>query len=85
MNHNKKFLAALTALSAALLFSHASMAAVSADQAATLKSTLTPLGGERAGNADGSVLLGLAVSPKSMLPTRTAVSEAIRMPAISLC
>ncbi|HGM4965047.1 DUF1329 domain-containing protein [Pseudomonas alloputida] len=55
MNHNKKFLAALTALSAALLFSHASMAAVSADQAATLKSTLTPLGGERAGNADGSI------------------------------
>lgn len=55
MNHNKKFLAALTALSAALLFFHASMAAVSADQAATLKSTLTPLGGERAGNADGSI------------------------------
>lgn len=84
MNHNKKFLAALTALSAALLFSHASMAAVSADQAATLKSTLAPLGGERAGRMAAS-LLGLAVSPKSMLPTRTAVSEAIRMPAISLC
>jgi len=30
-------------------------AAVSADEAAKLKSTLTPLGGERAGNKDGSI------------------------------
>lgn len=30
-------------------------AAVSVDQANTLKSTLTPLGGEKAGNADGSI------------------------------
>jgi hypothetical protein len=31
------------------------LAAVSADEAATLKTKLTPLGGERAGNADGSI------------------------------
>jgi hypothetical protein len=30
-------------------------ATVTADQAATLKTTLTPMGGERAGNADGSI------------------------------
>ena len=31
------------------------LAAVSADEAAQLKTTLTPLGGERAGNKDGSI------------------------------
>lgn len=41
-------------------------AAVSADEAAKLKSTLTPLGGERAGNAEGSIPVwngGLEKSP----------------------
>ena len=41
----------LTALACALLASHAALAA----DAASLGTTLTPLGGERAGNADGSI------------------------------
>ncbi|MBM7060672.1 DUF1329 domain-containing protein [Pseudomonas sp. UL073] len=40
---------------ALLLLSANAMAAVSADQAAQLGSTLTPTGAERAGNADGSI------------------------------
>ncbi|WP_435608419.1 DUF1329 domain-containing protein [Pseudomonas knackmussii] len=55
MKHNKKVVSLLTALSASLLFAHGAMAAVSADEAAKLKTTLTPLGGERAGSADGSI------------------------------
>ena len=41
----------LTALACALLASHTALAA----DAASLGTTLTPLGGERAGNADGSI------------------------------
>ena len=55
MKHNKKFVSLLTALSASLFFAHGAMGAVSADEAAKLKSTLTPFGAERAGNADGSI------------------------------
>lgn len=40
---------------AALDASHAARAAVSADEAAKLKTTLTPVGAERAGNADGTI------------------------------
>lgn len=40
---------------AALLAAVPAAAAVSADEAAKLKSELTPLGGERAGNKDGSI------------------------------
>ena len=43
------------AIAVAMTFSGAAMAAVSAQEAAKLKTTLTPLGGERAGNADGSI------------------------------
>ena len=55
MKHNKKIVCLLTALSASLLFAHGAVAAVSAEEAGKLKTTLTPLGGERAGNADGSI------------------------------
>ncbi len=60
MKHNKKIVCLLTALSASLLFAHGAVAAVSAEEASAeeagkLKTTLTPLGGERAGNADGSI------------------------------
>ena len=44
------------AVAAALLATSLSaVAAVSADEAARLKSELTPLGGEKAGNKDGSI------------------------------
>ncbi|MCF5722807.1 DUF1329 domain-containing protein [Pseudomonas syringae] len=55
MKHHNKIVSLLTALSASLMFAHGAMAAVSADEAAKLKTSLTPLGGERAGNADGSI------------------------------
>ncbi|MDF3865531.1 DUF1329 domain-containing protein [Pseudomonas denitrificans (nom. rej.)] len=55
MKHNKKVVSLLTALSASLLFAHGAFGAVSAEEAGKLKTTLTPLGGERAGNADGSI------------------------------
>lgn len=42
-------------LGALLAFGQASWAAVSAEEAARLKSELTPLGGEKAGNKDGSI------------------------------
>jgi hypothetical protein len=45
------FTALLTALAASLLFAQGVMAA----DASSLKTTLTPLGAERAGNADGSI------------------------------
>ena len=52
--HNNTFIAATLA---ALLMSvvGTACAGVSADEAATLKSTLTPMGAERAGNKDGSI------------------------------
>lgn len=46
---------ALSAFGAALLLAQPANAAVTADEAAKLGTTLTPLGGERAGNADGSI------------------------------
>lgn len=55
MKHNNKVVSLLTALSASLLLAHGAVAAVPAEQAAMLKTSLTPLGGERAGNADGSI------------------------------
>ena len=51
MNLRIKTLVALIALTVG----GAALAAVSADEAAKLKTTLTPLGAERAGNADGSI------------------------------
>jgi hypothetical protein len=47
--------AALLGATSPLLFSGLTYAAVSAEEAAKLKTTLTPLGAERAGNADGSI------------------------------
>jgi len=43
------------ALATALIGAQGTHAAVSADEAAKLKSTLTPLGAEKAGNKDGSI------------------------------
>ncbi len=52
INKNKSVLAATLAL---LLQSAVGVAAVSADKAAQLGSDLTPVGAEKAGNADGSI------------------------------
>jgi len=43
------------ALAAVLMGAQGAQAAVSADEAAALGKTLNPLGGEMAGNADGSI------------------------------
>ena len=51
MNAQTKTLAALVVLALA----GAAQAAVTADEAAKLKTTLTPMGAERAGNKDGSI------------------------------
>lgn len=52
----KMFGAAIgAALAATTLLGHPVLAAVSADEAAKLKTTLTPMGAERAGNADGTI------------------------------
>ncbi|GLK91213.1 DUF1329 domain-containing protein [Pseudomonas turukhanskensis] len=51
MQTRNHFTALLTALAASLLFAQGAMAA----DAASLKTTLTPLGAERAANADGSI------------------------------
>jgi hypothetical protein len=53
MTRSQSFHAA--ALAAALAAAPAAFAAVTADEAARLKRELTPLGAERAGNADGSI------------------------------
>ena len=45
----------MSLLSLMLMCAQQAVAAVSADEAAKLKSELTPLGAERAGNADGSI------------------------------
>jgi len=42
-------------IASTLLLSHISFAEVSSDEAATLKTTLNPFGGERAGNAEGTI------------------------------
>ncbi len=51
---SKRFFPRVAALSLALSASF-TMAAVTADEVAKLKTTLTPLGAEKAGNADGSI------------------------------
>jgi hypothetical protein len=45
----------LIALAAALAVTGSTWAAVGADEAAKLKTELTPLGAEKAGNKDGSI------------------------------
>lgn len=52
MMHNGKVAAAIAM---AILATSPTWAAVSAEEAAQLKTTLTPLGAERAGNKDGSI------------------------------
>jgi hypothetical protein len=48
-------LMACTVLAASMVAAYPAWAAVSADEAGKLKSSLTPLGGEKAGNKDGSI------------------------------
>lgn len=55
MSNKKRASFYLGALAAALLTAQSSFAAVSVDEAAKLSSTLTPIGAERAGNADGTI------------------------------
>jgi hypothetical protein len=65
--HRKHFLA----LALAAAFAAPASAAVSADEAAKLKTTLTPLGAERAGNKDGSIPAwdgGLTKAPAGYKP-----------------
>jgi hypothetical protein len=47
--------ATLTSIALLPLMGTAAQAAVTAEEAAQLKTTLTPLGGEKAGNKDGSI------------------------------
>lgn len=51
----KKIRHAATVLLSTMLFVHTAMAGVSQEEAERLKGELTPLGAERAGNADGSI------------------------------
>ena len=55
MKPNMKIAALAIALGFGSLLANATFAAVSAEQAATLKTTLTPMGAERAGNKDGTI------------------------------
>lgn len=83
MKHTYKIVSMLSALSAALLFAHGAMAAVSAEDAARLKTSLTPLGAERAGNASGSIPAGPAATPRPTRPIKRAASAVTRSPATS--
>lgn len=55
MNTRKRLTALLTVLASSLLIAQGAVAAVSPDEAAKLKTTLTPLGAERTGNAAGTI------------------------------
>lgn len=60
----KKLLSVLIKLAAASFFAPASaMAGVGAEEAAKLKSVLTPLGAEKAGNADGTIPAWIGAAP----------------------
>ncbi|MBF7729138.1 DUF1329 domain-containing protein [Pseudomonas sp. N040] len=71
-----------TAMAVSLLGMQAAQAAVSAEAAAALNSNLTPLGGEKAGNQDGSIpawsgVAGLAVSEQKIgdIPVQVFAGE----------
>ena len=67
--HTKKIIAmAVVSLFCLNQFAHAE---VSADEAAKLKSSLTPLGAEKAGNSDGSIPAWDGVAPKSTSKTKS--------------
>lgn len=51
----KSMIKPISVLLAATLFAGVAVAAVSAEEAAALKSTLTPVGAEKAGNKDGTI------------------------------
>jgi Protein of unknown function (DUF1329) len=55
MKPNMKIAALVIALGFEFLVSGSAMAAVSADEAAALKTTLTPMGAEKAGNSEGTI------------------------------
>lgn len=50
-----KFAATVVVMAISCVMAKSAVAEVAADEAAKLKTSLTPLGGERAGNADGSI------------------------------
>lgn len=62
---NMKYTVLAVAVVSVLAIGHGAMAAVSADEAAKLKTSLTPLGAEKAGNADGTIPAWSGVIPKS--------------------
>ncbi|MBC3953575.1 DUF1329 domain-containing protein [Pseudomonas triticifolii] len=55
MNTLKRVASLLTLVASSLLLAHSAFGAVSPEEAAKLKTTLTPLGAERAGNASGTI------------------------------
>ena len=55
MNTYKRIATLFTCLASSLLIAQGALGAVSAEEAAKLKTTLTPLGAERAGNASGTI------------------------------
>jgi len=85
----KKSLLPCIPMIAGMLIGAPATAAVSAAEAAKLGAELTPLGAEKAGNADGSIPRGMADSPpqhRRASPTSAPGSTTrIRMPATSRC
>ncbi len=67
------------------LGSGGALAGVSAGEAAQLKSSLTPLGAEKAGNAAGSIPPGPAASPRRRPATSRASTTRTRSPRTSRC
>lgn len=62
----KLLMAAATLAALHTMVSQPASAAVSAEEAAALKSTLTPLGAEKAGNADGTIPAWTGDAPKAL-------------------
>jgi hypothetical protein len=81
---NAKFAAAATLLLSAAL----AQAAVSPQEAARLGADLTPLGGEKAGNAAGTIPAwdgGLSSPAKAGFPVATDHTVAVRPDAVRMC
>lgn len=67
------------------VYSSALHAAVSAEQAARLGADLTPVGAERAGNADGSIPAWDGKEPRCRPAGNPVTTIAIRSPTRSRC
>ena len=85
MKHNNKVVSLFTALSASLLFAQGACAAVSAEQAATLKTTLTRSVASAPATPTAASRPGTAVTPRPIRLTKRAASAATRSPATSRC